>query len=112
MLESDRQGSANDRAVPKSFRHQRVKPEFGQCLAAARIVLGASGETKAAEAIGQGREQRALSQTLGPFLKILRQETVAAYGNNSGRRRGDADRARATVEIGRASCRERVLMPV
>jgi hypothetical protein len=63
--------SANDRAVPKSFRHQRVKPELGQCLTATRIVVGASGEAKAAKAVGQGREQRALSEPLGPFLEIL-----------------------------------------
>ena len=75
--------SSDDGTIPKSLRHQRVKPELVQRLTAARVVLGAPGQTVSTETVGQRRQERSLSEPLGPFLKILRQEPIAADGDNS-----------------------------
>ena len=65
-------------AVAKSLDHQRIKAELGQRRTGARVVAGAAGEAVAADAIGQGRQQPALSESLRPVVQVVRKEAVAA----------------------------------
>ena len=54
--------STGPAAVAKGFHHQRIEAKFCHGVAGPRVVLGAARQPVAAEAIGQGREQRALSE--------------------------------------------------
>src|SRR5580700_10465241 len=53
--------------VPKSFYHQGVEAKLRERFASARIVLGAAGQTVAAQAVGQRGQKRALAEPLAPF---------------------------------------------
>src|SRR3981081_1481565 len=93
-IERDRDGAlAACRPIAKGFHHQGVEPQFRKRFTGPCIVVGASGEAVATQAVWQRRQHRALTEPLGPFLKVLRQKQISPDRHDSRRRRGDQNRA-------------------